>query len=203
VELLTEWLAFRLATVRRRLQHRLDKVLARLHVLDGLLVAFLDIDTVIAIIRSEDHPKPVLMARFGLTEIQAEAILELKLRHLARLEETRIRGEQADLAAERDQLVPRQHGPGLQPACARVAVGAWPRGSRCRVGSIARWRDVSGVLIGEPGGSLGCSRSGAGYGFVVKLGELHSRNRAGKDHPQGAEGVDGAWRPRRCPRATR
>jgi topoisomerase-4 subunit A len=104
VEILTEWLAFRLATVRRRLQHRLDKVLARLHVLEGLLIAFVDIDTVIAIIRSEDHPKPVLMARFGLTEIQAEAILELKLRHLARLEETRIRGEQAELAAERDRL---------------------------------------------------------------------------------------------------
>ncbi|MGD8541936.1 MAG: DNA topoisomerase IV subunit A [Desulfobacteraceae bacterium] len=104
VEILTQWLAFRLATVRRRLQHRLDKVLARLHVLDGLLIAFVDIDTVIAIIRSEDHPKPVLMARFGLTEIQAEAILELKLRHLARLEETRIRGEQADLAVERDRL---------------------------------------------------------------------------------------------------
>ncbi len=104
VEILRQWLGFRLATVRRRLQHRLDKVLARLHVLDGLLIAFVDIDTVIAIIRSEDHPRPVLMARFGLTETQAEAILELKLRHLARLEETRIRGEQADLAAERDRL---------------------------------------------------------------------------------------------------
>ncbi|MCU0556324.1 MAG: DNA topoisomerase IV subunit A [Desulfobacterales bacterium] len=104
VELLNEWLSFRLATVRRRLQHRLDKVLARLHVLDGLLIAFLDIDTVIAIIRSEDHPKPVLMARCGLTDIQAEAILELKLRHLARLEEIRIRAEQAELAAERGGL---------------------------------------------------------------------------------------------------
>jgi topoisomerase-4 subunit A len=104
VEILTEWLAFRLDTVRRRLQHRLDKVLARLHILDGLLIAFLDIDTVIAIIRSEDHPKPVLMTRFDLTDIQAEAILELKLRHLARLEEVRIRGEQAELAAERDRL---------------------------------------------------------------------------------------------------
>lgn len=102
--ILSEWLAFRLDTVRRRCQHRLDKVLARLHILDGLLIAFLNIDEVIQIIRSKDQPKPVLMARFALTDAQAEAILELKLRHLARLEEMKIRGEQADLAAERDVL---------------------------------------------------------------------------------------------------
>ena len=103
-DILTEWLSFRTATVRRRLQYRLDKVIARLHILDGLLIAFLNIDEVIAIIRHEDEPKPVLMARFGLTDVQAEAILELKLRHLAKLEEMKIRGEQADLAAERNQL---------------------------------------------------------------------------------------------------
>ncbi len=99
--LLTEWLRFRTATVRRRLEHRLEKVLARLHILEGLLVAFLDIDEVIAIIRAEDRPKPVLMARFALSDAQAEAILELKLRHLARLEEQRIRGERDELEAER------------------------------------------------------------------------------------------------------
>ena len=102
--LLTEWLEFRTETTRRRLQFRLDKVLARLHILEGLLAAFLNIDEVIAIIRAEDKPKPVLMERFGLSDLQAEAILELKLRHLAKLEEMKIRGEQDELAAERDTL---------------------------------------------------------------------------------------------------
>jgi topoisomerase-4 subunit A len=103
-ELLLAWLEYREATVRRRLQHRLDRVLARLHVLDGLLIAYLNIDEVIAIIRREDEPKPVLRQRFGLTDAQAEAILELKLRHLAKLEEMRIRAEQGELAEERDRL---------------------------------------------------------------------------------------------------
>ncbi|PKE29283.1 DNA topoisomerase IV subunit A [Rahnella sp. AA] len=104
VEILTEWLAYRRDTVRRRLNFRLDKVLKRLHILEGLLVAFLNIDEVIHIIRTEDEPKPVLMQRFELSDTQAEAILELKLRHLAKLEETKIRGEQDELAKERDQL---------------------------------------------------------------------------------------------------
>ncbi len=102
--MLREWLDFRRQTVRRRLQHRLEQVLRRLHLLDGLLIAFLNIDEVIAIIRGEDRPKPVLMQRFGLSDEQAEAILELKLRHLAKLEEMKIRGEQAELAEERDAL---------------------------------------------------------------------------------------------------
>jgi len=104
VEILTEWLVFRRNTVRLRLNHRLEKVLKRLHILEGLLTAFLNIDEVIHIIRSEDEPKAVLVQRFGLSETQAEAILELKLRHLAKLEEMKIRGEQDDLAKERDQL---------------------------------------------------------------------------------------------------
>ncbi|WP_101674734.1 DNA topoisomerase IV subunit A [Alloalcanivorax mobilis] len=99
--ILNEWLQFRMVTVRRRLQHRLDKVLDRLHLLEGLLVAYLNIDEVIEIIRREDAPKPVLMERFGLSDRQAEAILELKLRHLAKLEEMKIRGEQDELAEER------------------------------------------------------------------------------------------------------
>ena len=103
-QILTEWISFRTETVRRRLQYRLDKVLARLHILEGLLIAYLNIDEVIAIIRSEDHPKPVLMARFGLSDLQAEAILELKLRHLAKLEEMKIRGEQDELEQERQAL---------------------------------------------------------------------------------------------------
>jgi topoisomerase-4 subunit A len=103
-ELLKQWLGFRLDTVTRRLNHRLDQVVDRLHILEGLLVAYLNIDEVIYIIRHEDKPKPVLMERFKLTGTQAEAILELKLRHLAKLEEMKIRDEQDALSDERDQL---------------------------------------------------------------------------------------------------
>ncbi|MEH6650793.1 MAG: DNA topoisomerase IV subunit A [Motiliproteus sp.] len=102
--ILTEWLQYRSDTVTKRLQYRLQKVLSRLHILDGLLVAFLNIDEVIEIIRGEDKPKPVLMERFGISDIQAEAVLELKLRHLAKLEEMRIRGEQDELNKERLKL---------------------------------------------------------------------------------------------------
>jgi len=104
LEILNEWLVYRRDTVRRRLNYRLEKVLKRLHILDGLLAAFLNIDEVIHIIRTEDEPKPVLMSRFNLSETQAEAILELKLRHLAKLEEMKIRGEQDELEKERDRL---------------------------------------------------------------------------------------------------
>ncbi|MBI0231292.1 DNA topoisomerase IV subunit A, partial [Yersinia pestis] len=104
LEILTEWLVFRRQTVRNRLNFRLEKVLKRLHILEGLLIAFLNIDEVIHIIRTEDDPKPLLMQRFSISETQAEAILELKLRHLAKLEEVKIRGEQDELAKERDQL---------------------------------------------------------------------------------------------------
>ncbi|APC13255.1 DNA topoisomerase IV subunit A [Providencia alcalifaciens] len=104
VEILTEWITYRRQTVRNRLNHRLDKVLRRLHILDGLLIAYLNIDEVIEIIRTEDEPKAVLMSRFNITDTQAEAILELKLRHLAKLEEMKIRGEQDELAKERDEL---------------------------------------------------------------------------------------------------
>lgn len=102
--LLKEWLTFRLATVRRRLEYRLEKVRKRLHILEGYLIAYLNIDEVIHIIRTEDKPKPALMKRFGLSDVQAEAILDLKLRNLAKLEEMKIRGEQDELAAERDEL---------------------------------------------------------------------------------------------------
>ena len=104
VRLLTEWLKFRKETVRRRLSHRLQIVTDRLHILDGLLVAYLSIDAVIKIIREEDEPKPVLMKRFKLTDIQAEAILNLRLRNLAKLEEMKIRGEQDELNEERESL---------------------------------------------------------------------------------------------------
>ena len=104
LSLLTEWLTFRTRTVRRRLEWRLDRVQQRLHLLEGLLIAFLNIDEVIAIIRREDQPKPALIARLRVTDAQAEAILELKLRHLAKLEEIKIRGEQDELQRERDAL---------------------------------------------------------------------------------------------------
>jgi topoisomerase-4 subunit A len=102
--LLREWLEFRYETVRRRLEYRLGKVRERLHLLEGLLIAFLNLDEVIRIIRSEDEPRPVLMHRFGLTEAQADYVLDTKLRQLARLEEMKIRGEQRELAEERAKL---------------------------------------------------------------------------------------------------
>ncbi|GAB2492371.1 DNA topoisomerase IV subunit A [Arenimonas alkanexedens] len=101
---LAEWLLFRTDTVARRLRHRLDRVERRLHMLEALLVAFLNLDEVIRIIRTEDEPKPVLMARFKLDEDQAEYILETKLKQLARLEEMKIRGEQDDLAKEAEKI---------------------------------------------------------------------------------------------------
>jgi topoisomerase IV subunit A len=103
-EILGEWLEFRTKTVTRRLEHRLGKVVRRLHILDGLLIAFLNLDEVIRIIRREDEPKPVLMKRFKLSDDQAEEILNTRLRHLARLEEMKIREEQKALSGERAEL---------------------------------------------------------------------------------------------------
>ena len=104
VEILTEWLSFRRTTVTRRLNYRLDKILNRLHILDGLMIAYLNIDEVIEIIRNEDDPKAELMARFNLSETQAEAILNLRLRHLAKLEEHALQAEKSQLEKERDEL---------------------------------------------------------------------------------------------------
>lgn len=103
-QLLSEWLEFRMSTVRRRLEHRLDKVQARLHILDALMIAFLNIDEVIEIIRYHDDAKTELMSRFSLSDEQANAILDLKLRHLAKLEEVKIKAEQSELEAEREKL---------------------------------------------------------------------------------------------------
>jgi topoisomerase-4 subunit A len=103
-QLLLDWLEFRKSTVTRRLKHRHEKVSARLHILDGLLIAYLNLDEVIRIVRKEDEPKPVLIKRFKLSELQAEAILETKLRHLARLEEMKIREEQKKLSEEREEI---------------------------------------------------------------------------------------------------
>ena len=104
LEILNEWLTFRRTTVTRRLQYRLDKVLSRLHILEGLMIAFLNIDEVIEIIRNEDDPKAELMARFNLSDEQADAILNLRLRHLAKLEENQLKAEQDELEKERLNL---------------------------------------------------------------------------------------------------
>ena len=274
--LLEEWLRFRIDTVTKRLQWRLDKVQARLHILEGLLAAYLNLDEVIRIIRREEEPKPVLMKRFSLTEIQAEAILETKLRHLAKLEEMKIRGEQKELAAERDELekilgskarlkklvkeelladaenfgdarrsriVERAAAQAInetelvaaEPVTVVLSERGWVRAAKgheldpstlsYKTGdsfqSAARGRSTqqavfldstgraysllahtlpsargqgeplsgridppegatfAGVMIGEPQDRWVLA-SDAGYGFVVKLEELHSRNKAGK-----------------------
>ena len=104
LEILNEWLTFRRTTVTRRLQYRLDKVLSRLHILEGLMIVFLNIDEVIEIIRNEDDPKAELMARFNLSDEQADAILNLRLRHLAKLEENQLKAEQDELEKERLNL---------------------------------------------------------------------------------------------------
>ena len=112
--LLTEWLAFRSDTVTRRLKHRLEKVERRLHLLEGLLVAFLNLDEVIRIIRTEDEPKPVMIAEFDLSDVQAEAILNMRLRSLRKLEEMQLRKEQDALLAEEAELQALLESPAKQ-----------------------------------------------------------------------------------------
>lgn len=285
-ELLSEWLEFRIQTVTRRLQWRLDKVEKRLHILDGLLAAYLNLDEVIRIIRKEDEPKPVLMKRFKLSDIQAEAILDLKLRHLAKLEEMKIRGEQADLVKERDALnkilgskkmlrammrkeladdakqygddrrspiveraaaqaldetalIPNEpmtvilsqrgwvrsaKGHDISPASLAFKTGdAFLMAARGRSNQLAVFLDSTGRTYSSPAYSLPTARghgeplsgklnppdgatfagvmlgepedrfvlaSDAGYGFIVKLGDLYTRNKAGKtvlSVPKGAK----------------
>jgi len=284
--LLKEWLDFRLETVRKRLQFRYDKIIHQLHVLEGYLIAFLNIDEVIKIIRSEDKPKPVLMKRFKLSDIQAEAILELKLRRLAKLEEMKIRHEHEELEKEkewlnkilksrarlktlvRDELIadaedygdPRR-SPIIQrqaakamdhntlvpaePVTAVLSKKGWVRAAKghdvdplqlnfksgdaflsaakgktnevllCidsngRTYSLPPHSLPSARSFGEPLSSLVNPQAGAhfcglmmghesaeyllcssaGYGFVAKLGDLVSRNKAGKATLKAAEGVD-------------
>jgi topoisomerase-4 subunit A len=274
--LLEEWLRFRLDTVTRRLTWRLEKVQARLHILEGLLAVYLNLDEVIRIIRREDEPKPVLMKRFKLTEIQAEAILETKLRHLAKLEEMKIRCEQKELLDEQEELdkvlkskarlkklvrdelladaeefgdarrsriVERAAAQAMaetelvqsEPVTVVLSKRGWVRAAKghdvdpvalsYKTGdsfqAAARGRSTqqavfldstgrcysilahtlpsargqgeplsgridppdgatfAGVMIGEPDDRVVVA-SDAGYGFVVKLGELHSRNKSGK-----------------------
>jgi topoisomerase-4 subunit A len=274
--LLRDWLAFRLDTVRKRLAFRLERVNERLHILDGLLIAYLNIDEVIRIIRREDEPKPVLMKKFRLTDVQAEAILNLRLRNLAKLEEMKIRGEQKELAAEREQLEKVLRSPArlrtllkeeiqklaeefgddrrtaleerpaaqamaeeelvaAEPVTVVLSERGWVRAAkghdidptslsfktgdgflcaaRGRSTQLAVFLDSTGRAYSLPAHSLPSARgqgeplsgrlnppdgasfrgvmigdpdqrwllaSTAGYGFFVRLGELHSRTRAGK-----------------------
>ncbi|NNC65960.1 MAG: DNA topoisomerase IV subunit A [Gammaproteobacteria bacterium] len=289
--LLEEWLEFRVSTVKRRLDHRLELVTARLHILDGLLIAYLNIDAVIKIIRKEDKPKPVLMKRFKLSDTQAEAILELKLRHLARLEEIKIRGEQEELAAEeadlkktlrskkrltglikdellalaeahgddrRTDVVERDPGQAMDetdlvasdPVTVVLSARGWARAAKGhevdteslsyrsgdeflaaaagRSNQLAVFVDSTGRAYSLPAHTLPSARgqgeplsgrlkppdgatfgavligasdarwvlaSSAGYGFVVQLEHLHTRNKAGKvvlNVPKGARVVPAA-----------
>jgi topoisomerase-4 subunit A len=285
-ELLEDWLKFRTETVTRRLKFRLDKVEKRLHILAGLLIVYLNLDEVIRIIRREEEPRPVLMKRFKLSEEQVEAILETKLRHLAKLEEMKIREEQKELDAEREELeatlkskarlkklvreeliadaeqygddrrtriIEREAAQAIdetelvtsEPVTVVLSARGWvraakgheldPRTLQYKTGdefqAAARGRSTqlavfldstgrayslqahtlasarglgeplsgrldppdgatfAGVMIGEPD-DLWLVASDAGYGFTVRLREVHSRNRAGKGVlkvPEGAK----------------
>jgi topoisomerase-4 subunit A len=274
--LMTGWLQFRKDTVKRRLNHRLKIVSDRLHILDGLLIAYLNIDEVIAIIRKEDEPKPVLMKRFRLSDTQAEAILNLRLRNLAKLEEMKIRGEQDALNEERNdiektlksaarlktlikkeiledadaygdprrtKLIEREAAQALdetllvatEPVTLVLSKRGWARAAkghdidpfslsyksgdeflaaaRGRSNQLAMFNDSTGRVYSVPAYTLPSARgqgeplsgrfnppdgaefcgvmigdpesrwllaSDAGYGFIAKLGDLASRNKAGK-----------------------
>jgi topoisomerase-4 subunit A len=274
--ILKEWLEFRTATVRRRLEYRLDKVNRRLHLLDGLLIAFLNLDEVIHIIRTEDKPKAALIKRFDLSEEQADYILDTRLRQLARLEEMKIKGEQEALAEERDmlqktlgsatrlktlikkelmadaekfgderrsRLVERAPAQALdetalvpsEPVTIVLSTNGWVRvakgheinpaemsykagdgfaaAARCRSNELAVFIDSTGRTYALPAHSLPTARgqgeplsgrlkpadgarfvgvmsgdpdrlyllaSDSGYGFVARLGDMYSRNKAGK-----------------------
>lgn len=294
--LLDEWLRFRSDTVTKRINWRLEKVRARLHILDGLLAIYLNLDEVIRIIRREDEPKPVLIKRFKLSDLQAEAILETKLRHLAKLEEMKIKGEQDELKTEEEELdkivrskprlkklireellaaaeefgddrksriieraaaqaidetelvtsepvtvvlsqrgwVRAAKGHDLDPSTLSYKTGdSFQAAARGRSTQLAVFLDstgraysliahslpsargqgeplsgrldppegatFAGVLIGEPDDRWVVA-SDAGYGFVVKLGEMHSRNRAGKTVLRVPEG-SGVLAPTQVPAA--
>lgn len=284
--LLGEWLQFRTATVKRRLQHRLTRVLDRLHILEGLLIAYLNIDEVIRIVRKEDKPKEALIKRFGISDAQAESILNLRLRQLAKLEEIEIRTEQKELAKERDSLqqilksaaklktlirdellaLAEKHGDARrtaivereaaqalaetelvtsEPVTVVLSASGWVRAAKGhdidpvslsyksgdsylssapgKSTQTAVFLDSAGRAYCLPAHSLPSARgqgepltgrlnpapgasfrglllgdpemrwlvaSDAGYGFFVKLGDLHSRNRAGKACLRVPEGGD-------------
>lgn len=276
LQILTEWLEFRTTTVKRRLQYRLDAINYRLHILEGLLIVYLNLDEVIRIIRKEDEPKPVLMKRFKLSDEQADAILDTKLRHLAKLEEMQIRKENDALAKERDDIEKtlgstarlkklireelqnaalkygdKRHSPIVarkealamketeilptEPLTIILSDRGWIRaakgheidpntlnyksGDQYRASAIGRSNQTAvfldstgrsysqaahtlpsargqgepltgklnpppgaefvGLMLGEPE-QLHVLASDAGYGFIVKLGDLYAKNRAGK-----------------------
>lgn len=274
--ILTEWLEYRIATVKRRLKYRLDAINTRLHILTGLIIVYLNLDDIIKIIRKEDEPKPILMKRYKLSEEQADAILDTKLRHLAKLEEMQIRKEQDNLSKEKDEiestlgstaklkklvrselslgaekygdkrrspLVERKEAQAMketeilptEPVTIVLSSKGWVRSAKGheidpttlsykagdeyrdsatgRSNQLAVFLDTTGRAYSLPAHTLPSARgqgepltgklnpppgaefigvmigeaeqnylmaSDAGYGFVVKLGELHGKNRAGK-----------------------
>lgn len=276
LSILTEWLEYRTQTVKRRLQFRLDAINHRLHILEGLMIVYLNLDEIIRIIRKEDEPKPVLVKRFKLSDEQADAILDTKLRHLAKLEEMQIRGEKDKLTKERDEIDTilgspsrlkkfirnelladaekygdKRHSPIVvrkeaqamketeilpsEPITIILSDRGWVRagkgheidpntlsyksGDQFRASAIGRSNQIAvfldstgrtysqpahtlpsargqgepltgklnpppgaeftGVMLGDPD-QLYVLASDAGYGFIVKLGELYGKNRAGK-----------------------
>ena len=198
--LLGEWLQFRTATVKRRLQHRLAKVEDRLHILEGLLIAYLNIDEVIRIIRKEDKPKEALIKRFGISDMQAESILNLRLRQLAKLEEIEIRTEQKELAKERDQppADPEECGEAedadsRRVACpggeARRSAAHGHRGARGGPGACRNRTGDQRAGDGRPVGQrLGSGRKGSRHRPVkpeLQVGRQLSQLRARQEHPDG------------------
>jgi len=242
--ILKEWLEFRTSTVRRRIEYRLEKVNRRLHLLEGLLIAFLNLDEVIRIVREEDAPKAALMKRFKLSEEQADYILDTRLRQLARLEEMKIKGEQEELAAERDGLQKEREQAQVmdenalvpsEPVTIVLSKNGWVRVAKGheinptemnykagdefsavalgRSNELAVFIDSKGKTYALPAHTLPSARgqgeplsgrlkpadgarftgvmagnpeklyllaSDSGYGFVVKLGDMYTRNKAGK-----------------------
>src|SRR5215469_15375897 len=155
-QILTEWLTFRTDTVKRRLQHRLDKVERRLHLLEGLRIAFLNLDAVIRIVRTEDEPKPVLMKRFHLSEEQADYILETRLRQLARLEEMKINAERDELEEERARLAVTLKSPAKLKSLIKTELTADAekygdkRRSPIVEREVAQALDESALVVSEP-----------------------------------------------------
>ncbi|HWU01679.1 MAG TPA: DNA topoisomerase IV subunit A, partial [Novosphingobium sp.] len=113
-QILLDWVVAQIDILQRRSQHRLDKIAARLELVEGYIIAYLNLDRIIEIIRSEDEPKPVMMAEFNLTDRQAEAILNMRLRSLRKLEEMELRGERDDLLKEQDELQKLLESPARQ-----------------------------------------------------------------------------------------
>ncbi len=177
-EILKEWITFRTQTVKRRLQHRLDWLNDRLHILEGLMIAYLNLDEVIKIIRTHDDPKKQLIKKFKLTEIQANAILDIRLRQLAKLEEQSIIEERDSLKSEAKEIEKILNSAYTLPIHQLPSARGQgdPVSGKINAQSGATF---PGVLAGSEE-TLAVLASNLGYGFVVKLGDLQTKNKSGK-----------------------